>query len=126
MQLVSALECVQLTEPGTTRVICVTREALLDQPVCVFLEQDLLAVPCKLNAMRCDITYICQVIIAGDDLNNIVLTSSDYLQYGVGNHRLRIIATSMITQERIRPDTFQVSISKFYLQTLSCRIQITF
>ena len=44
---VSAIECIQLTEPGKTTVICITRVTLVGQPLCVF--PDLIAVSCKMK-----------------------------------------------------------------------------
>ena len=42
----SVLECVQLTEPGMTTLICSSRETLIGQPICTFIDP-VQAVPCK-------------------------------------------------------------------------------
>ena len=42
------LECVELTEPGMTTLICSSRETLIGQPICTVTFIDLTeAVPCK-------------------------------------------------------------------------------
>ena len=52
-KFLSVIECIQLSEPGMTTLICSPRVNLVDLPLCIF--NDFIQVPCKAFATACSL-----------------------------------------------------------------------
>ena len=115
--IISGLECVQLSEPGKVTVICQIRVRLDRdmQPLCLF-DEFAINVPCK-HVIRNECVHNNAFIHAGGDISNIVIIPSEIR--GIDGLPLPtnlsfLISTIDPMGTRIRT-TLQIRLSKFCL-----------
>ena len=115
--LISDLECVQLSEPGRVTVICQIRVKLDKdmQPLCLF-DEFAIDVPCKCVCILA-LSFSLQCHHAGDDINNIVIVPSEIpiiSEFILPTNVSFLISTFDPMGVRIRM-TLHIDLSKFNL-----------
>ena len=108
------IDCIQLTEPGKTTVICAVRLKLRPDTIRCILNTETIINNCEYFFLLLLLLLVfikIDILIAGNDLSNIILTASVY--GSSADYQLAI--SGFIESKRLEVETiFHVSISKFH------------